>query len=287
MNNNKKTKFKYTLKFPTNIREFNEHEIEYLKNFKFGKKSFDKVSEKFSLRLRTLISIIEYNKKDKNGYVHIPAKFIRTFCSNSQKTADRITKAALGSIIETDNHYDTNQHVSKGYRLKQEFIYCGLHSFKKGQDTVDSGGDTTDAPDETKEASEEPTNIIRFMKDGHINKEDRDIGNDDDTLTAKAVIRKFNTAFYHGRIRNIGIDPKETSKCSCCGNDIPNYLFSIRADNSLNTKCRICYKLEEGTVQHQANDEQAIEVARKLVDFMKWRNLPRKKRREIKSPIAS
>lgn len=241
---------KIKIKIPDNPRALSEAEENHIADFKFRNKTYKRASKQAKQYIAILVSIIESNKPDKGGFVHIPTKYLgRIF--KSDQMADYVLDCALQGIIVTDNHYNADKGVSKGYKIKDSFKYSNVFAQLKNKKT-----EPEPMKEEPEPTTEEPSS--------------------DDLNKIGAIVRKYNTPFYHKRIEAIGIDPFKDCKCSDCENEMPAYMFSISKGNKLNTKCRICWELEP---VENINDNS--EAERVMNNVLKMINKPTITQRSI------
>lgn len=245
---------KIRIKIPDKIREFSEYELEYLKDMNCGKKKYPKCSKQFDLYLRILVSIIEFNKPDKGGFVHIPSKYLGKLFK-SDKMANNVLIAAKEKLITSDGHYNADAGISTGYKISDGMKYCSIKKLIKPKTDSIMTTEPTEPDDIAVKINEKRDNLIKTLR------------------------RKFNTSYYHKRIEMIDKNPMDEQTCKCCKESIPNYLFTVTKDRTLYSKCQLCFELEKvGLPIHALNEdgfteeEATREMCKKLVEWMKWKN---------------
>lgn len=243
------------VQFPKNNRVLKESEIELLEKCKFRSKLLSKSSDQAKDRVRTLISLIENNPKDRNGYVHLPSTFLGKLFKSQQMVSNIFECLVNGGILEVDKYYNKDLGISRGYRLSLKFKSCEvLHSLRKRLNIVKM---------KKKEFRE---NIIEFnprndgesLIDHELNGIDKD---------HQDIIKKSLSPFVRNRFIEHGFDPTETKNCSCCKQEYPNIMFSISSEtNKINNKCKICWHEE---VKDNKDIQEQLKMTRAIVE-----NLP-------------
>lgn len=218
------------LQFPKINREFKESEIEILGKCKFRSKPLERSSVQANDRIKTFISLIENNPKDKRGYTHIPSKFLGKLFKSQQMVSNIFECLISGGILEVDKYYHRESGISKGYRLSIKFKICEtIHLLRKKLKIIKM------------KKQEYQDNIIEF-----------DICKNNDCLIDQAmdgvdeeyqdIIKNSLSSFVRNRYIERGLDPNCKKECTCCKVEYPNVMFSISPKtDKINTKCKICW----------------------------------------------
>ena len=112
---------------PDAPRIFTQAENSYMEKFPFRGKTYAKASKQAKEYMAMLVSILESNPKDRRGYVHIPMAYLGKLFKSVQM-AEYVVSCAKMGVIMSDEHYNADMGISKGYRLTDGFKLTNICS---------------------------------------------------------------------------------------------------------------------------------------------------------------
>jgi len=220
------------LSVPDTPRIFTQAENTYMANFPFRGKTYAKASRQAKEYMATLVSIIETNPRDQRGYVHIPMAYLGKLFKSVQM-AEYVVSCARKGVVTSDNHYNADMGISKGYRLTDGFKLTNICSRLRERRAKEELSDS-------KTLEWQPLELMQ--QESEPKQEDEPSAAQLEIV--RELIARYNTQFNRNRYSAADIDPLQNQKCSCCENELPSYMFSLSKNNTMNDKCRICWDLK-------------------------------------------
>lgn len=245
----------YPLIVPDDI-ELKEHEIELIKNISYKGRPITSWRKKSTLLNACFVYlVIKHNGGlTKNEcslpvhyFTHIPNPYTKNIIGVD--SASQILKGLVDAgLLHCNNHWNRESKIPKKYKVSDK-----MKSFDKIREVNNK------------------KNTQKYMNMKTVQ--------DNELIVIQELISKYNTPFNRGRYSNAGINPMDNIKCSCCENELPSYMFSLSKTNKLNSKCRVCWTLEE-------NPEDSMEICRKSLILFKQETPTQRSIKKLKEKVT-